>query len=92
LWNKVIHISNLAITLGASFIGICIICDTSKLKGNPSLERTVIVHKFYQGCVIQFLHLKTKLVVGTISILLYLLIGYLPGPSGSAQTPFLSTY
>jgi hypothetical protein len=28
------------ITLGASFIGICIICDTSKLKGNPSLERT----------------------------------------------------
>ena len=82
---------NLAITFGASFVGIWIICETSKLKGNPSLLLTVIVDKFLSklwDSLLAVAQFKTKLVVGTNStFIMYGFTGYLPGPRGSAQTP-----
>src|SRR5574343_591336 len=81
-----------AITFGASVVGTCMICETSKLNGKPSFERTVIVDKFLSKlydslrAAAQF---NTKFLVGTNStFMMYLLIGYFPGPKGSDQTPF----
>src|SRR5689334_10816623 len=80
-----------AITLGASLAGTCMICATSRLNGNPSLDRTVIVLKFLSSAWASLLALaqfSTKLVVGTSStFIVYLLMGYLPGPNGSIHTP-----
>src|SRR6266568_5985406 len=81
-----------AITFGASFRGIWMIWLTSRLNVKPSDERTFIVHRFSSSLcasVFPVAQLRTTLAVGTHSTLLvYGLIGYLPGSRGSTQTPF----
>ncbi len=80
-----------AITFGASLAGMWMICATSRLNGKPSLLRTVMVLKFLSSMCASLralAQLSTKLVVGTSStFIVYLLMGYLPGPSGSIHTP-----
>src|SRR5512138_693826 len=80
-----------AITLGASVVGTWMICATSRLNGKPSFDRTVMVDRFLSRLCASLradAQFSTRLVVGTCStFMMYLLIGYFPGPSGSSQTP-----
>src|SRR5215510_3261925 len=90
--TRLLILPNRAITFGASVVGICMICETSRLNGNPSFERTVIVERCLSNwcaSVRAEAQFNTRLVVGTNSTrMIYVLKGYFPGPTGSAQTPF----
>ena len=81
-----------AMTLGADDRGMWMIWETSRLKVKPSLERTVIVESLASSLcdsVLPVAQLRTTFVVGTETTwLVFGLIGYIPGSSGSTQTPF----
>jgi hypothetical protein len=77
-------------TRGAFFIPMWMICETSREKAKPSLERTVMgdSRSSYWWASVRVAQLSTMLVVGTRSIFMTrVLSGCLPGSSGSTQTP-----
>ena len=78
---------NRAITMAACCRGMWMIWLTSRLNVKPSVDRAVIVDRFASSAwdsVLASAQFSTTLAVGTISTLwVCVLIGYLPGSSGT---------